>query len=568
MWFYDFEVFIHDWLVVFINPSQRENVTIVNDREILVAFYEKHKRDLFAGFNTTHYDQYIFKGILAGFDPYEINDWIINQGRAGWQYSSMLKQYPLNNYDVMQRTDRGLKTFEGFMGNDIQETSVPFDIKRKLTSSEIAETVKYCTHDVEQTIEVFLRRKSEFDTMLYFIRHFKLPLSDISKTKPQLAAKILGANGKGKTFNDEFDFPIVDCLRMGKYQYIADWYRKKENCNYEKYQENMIAGVPHLNSWGGGHGALVKYHDTGIFLIIDVTAYYPSLQDRFEFGFRVMDHPENFKFIHQSNVAFKRAGDKKARQPFKILDNAISGQMKQSSSMLYDPMSNNAICINGQLLLIDLIDKLEDHCSLIQNNTDGICVKLHKYEDFDLIDDIVYDWECRTGMRMDIDQFHGEIFQKDVNNYLIIDRETGAIKRKGSYVKGLNDLDYDLPIVNEALVQYMVHHTPVEKTILECNDLIKFQQVKKISNKYDHILYGGVKLSEKCVRCFASLDWTDGGLIKVKNDGSRAKIDSTPVHAFLDNGQINGKTCPSKLDKQWYIDIAKKRLHAFGVLHI
>lgn len=39
------------------------------------------------------------------------------------------------------------------MGNDIKETSVPFSIDRKLTDEEIAETVKYCKHDVEQTIQ-------------------------------------------------------------------------------------------------------------------------------------------------------------------------------------------------------------------------------------------------------------------------------------------------------------------------------------------------------------------------------------------------------------------------------
>ena len=96
------------------------------------------------------------------------------------------------------------------MGNDIQESSVPFDIDRNLTEAEIAETVKYCHHDVEQTIEVFLNRLEEFDTMFYFMKHFHFPIRDISKTKPQLAAKMLGGNGKGKDFNDEFKFPILN----------------------------------------------------------------------------------------------------------------------------------------------------------------------------------------------------------------------------------------------------------------------------------------------------------------------------------------------------------------------
>ncbi|MBR3428802.1 MAG: phage portal protein [Clostridia bacterium] len=137
--------------------NQKEH-DIVNDPEALEALYQANRKDIWAGFNSRHYDQYIFKGILCGFDPKKINDWIILKQRPGYMYSSLLRNYPLNNYDVMNNVDRGLKTFEGFMGNNIKETSVPFDIDRKLTAEEIAETVKYCRHDVEQTIQVFLIR--------------------------------------------------------------------------------------------------------------------------------------------------------------------------------------------------------------------------------------------------------------------------------------------------------------------------------------------------------------------------------------------------------------------------
>ena len=204
--FYDFEVFKKDWLVVIADMGAHKIHTIINDPDELREFYEEHQRDIWAGFNSRHYDQYILKGILAGFNPKEINDFIIVDGEPGWKYSGVFRDYQLWNYDVMLGTDRGLKSFEGFMGNDIKETSVPFDIDRKLTDTEIEETVKYCTHDVMQTAEVFMRRKEEFDTVMYFINHFKLPMDDINKTKSQLAAKILGGNRKGQTFDDEFDF--------------------------------------------------------------------------------------------------------------------------------------------------------------------------------------------------------------------------------------------------------------------------------------------------------------------------------------------------------------------------
>lgn len=547
--------------------QNRQQHFIVNDKEKLREFYDQNKNDIWVGFNSAHYDVYILQGILAGFDPKKISDFIIKQDEPGWKFSSLLKKFPLNNYDVMARTDRGLKTFEGFMGSMIKESDIPFDIDRKLTPEEIAETIKYCTHDVEQTIEVFLRRQADFDAMMYFIKHFNYPLSYISKTKAQLAAIMLGGNGKGQDFNDEFDFPILDCLRLKKYKYIADWYKNPENQSYEKSQKAVVAGVEHVFAWGGGHGAIPKYHGSGIFIMADVTAYYPSQQKAFKFGYRVMDNPENFEFIHDSNIEFKKKGDKKARQPFKIFDNAISGQMKQASSKLYDPMSNNSICINGQLMLLDLVEHLEPYIQLIQNNTDGILLKLENYDDFDIIDDICYEWETRTGMKLDFSQFFGEVYQKDVNNYLIVDHENGSVKSKGSYLKGLSDLDYDLPIVNKAMTDYMIKRIPVAETINGCDDLKEFQQVKKISGKYDYIMHGSKILKEKCVRVFASKNPTAGGLTKIHaTTGNPAKIESTPANCFLWNDSVEGIKCPSELDKNWYIELTKKRLRDFGVI--
>lgn len=570
MLFYDFEVFKYDWLVVVKNMTTRTTYKIVNSPEELEALYQENKKEIWSGFNSRHYDQYILKGILCGFDPKKVNDYIIVKGNPGWKFApTMFRNIPLLNYDVMLGTDRGLKSFEGFMGNNIKETSVPFDIDRKLTDAEIEETFKYCNHDVEQTIEVFLKRTEEFNTMMYFIKHFELPIDFISKTKAQLAAEILGGNRKGEGFDDEFQFPILDCLELKKYRYIADWYRNPENHDYKKKQDKvMVAGVEHTFSWGGGHGAKAKFHASGVFLIIDVTAYYPSLQKKYKFGYRVMNHPENFEFIHDSNIEFKRKGDKKARQPFKIMDNAISGQMKQRQSALFDPMSNNSICINGQLLLLDLVEHIEPYCELIQNNTDGIVIKLNDYErDFDKLDDIVYEWEQRTGMKMDFDTFIGDIYQKDVNNYLLIDRETGAVKAKGGYVMKLNDLSYDLPIINRALVDYMIKGIPVERTIGECEDLREFQLVSKISNKYTHILYGNKPIKEKCVRVFASRVASDPGVKKVHaTRKTAAKLTNSPEHCFIWNDAVKGVPVPDRLDREWYINFARKRLSDFGVM--
>lgn len=564
MLFYDFEVFSQDWLVVINDVTNRCEHVIINNPDELERVYKQHIDDIWVGFNSRHYDQYILKGILCGFDPKKINDFIIVAGNPGWKYSSVMRNVPLINYDVMLGTDRGLKSFEGFMGNNIKESSVPFDIDRKLTQEELDETVKYCRHDVEQTIEVFLQRSEEFDASRELIKLFNLPISSFSKTKAQLVCEICG--GMGKRFDDnEFDFPIVPCLKLNKYKYVLDWYKNPENHSYDKSLETIIAGVPHTFAWGGIHGAKKQNTESGVLLNMDVTAYYPSIQIQYKYGYRNMSKPENFELIHKENLRYKAEGNKKARSPFKIADNSMSGQLKDKNSKLYDPLMNNAVCVNGQLMLLMLIEMVEPHAQLVQSNTDGILLKLKSIDDYDILDDVVYEWECATGMKMEFELF-SKVFQKDVNNYILID-DNGKIKSKGGYVKKLSNLDYDLPIINKALINYMVHGISVEDTILPCNDLKEFQMVTKISNKYKHIVHGNQILKEKCIRVFASKAPSDAGVFKVSvRTGKPEKISNSPEHCFIYNDEVNGKAAPEKLDKLWYIKFAKKRLADFGVV--
>ena len=562
--FYDFEVFKKDWLVVIINPVEESENVIVNDVDKLREYYESHKDEIWVGYNSRHYDQYILKGILIGFDPKEINDYIIVKNQKGWNFSNLLRKIPLNNYDVFHpATDRGLKTHEGFMGNNIKESSIPFDIDRKLTASEIAETIKYCRHDVEQTIEVFLHRKNEFDARMGLLKMFELPLSYINKTDAQLTAIVLGAKPPKVKRDDEFDIEFPDTLRIKKYQHIVNWYKNPENLDYKKSLEIDVAGVPHIFAWGGIHGAIPQYQSEGIFINMDVTSYYPSMMIRYGWLSRNVSDPKKFEEIYNTRVEFKKAKD--ARQiPLKNVINGTYGASKDKFNSLYDPRQANCVCVGGQLLLLDLIEHLEPYCKIIQSNTDGVLVKINSWDDYDTIDDIAYEWEQRTGMRLEFDTYK-KVYQKDVNNYLMVDFD-GNRKSKGAYVKKLNPLDYDMSIVNEAIVNYLMNDVPIEKTINDCDDLKAFQKIVKVSGKYLYGMHGSEILTDRCFRVFASKDLSDGGIFKLKNkDKNPEKFANTPEHCFINNDDINNLEVPKRLNKQWYVDIAKERLRQFGV---
>lgn len=244
----------------------------------------------------------------------------------------------------------------------------------------------------------------------------------------------------------------------------------------------------------------------------------------------------------------------------------VMALMQKESSFRSDIIS----CVYGQILLLDLIEHIEPYAQLIQSNTDGILIKMPDGQDedewFNKIDDIAYEWEQRTGLTLEFDEYR-KVFQKDVNNYIIVAPD-GHIKSKGAYVKKLSNLDYgDFPIVNHALVEYMTKGVPVENFINRCDDLKEFQMVTKITNKYSTILHGDEPIKEKCIRVFASTKETDAGVKKVSiRTGKPEKIASSPEHCFIFNEDMADVRCPSYLDKQWYVDMANKRLEDFGVM--
>lgn len=562
--FYDFEVVKYDWLVVIINPVTRSVTEIVNDKDQLEDFYNKHKDEIWIGYNSRGYDQYILKGILVGFDPYKITKHIIIDKKPGYSFSKLLNNFPLNNYDVGNKF-HGLKQLEGFMGNDIRETEVPFDINRKLTAAEIQQMLKYCTHDVEQTIEVFLERKSDFDAHMDIIKTFKLPLSAINKTQAQLTAMALGCIRQEHT--DEWEISFVPTIKLNKYKFIWDWFKDPENYKNGDKLNVDVCGVPHTFGLGGIHGAPDKpLHRKGLIIHVDVTSYYPSLMIEYDLLSRNVKDKSVFKQIYDKRVALKKAGKKKEQAPYKIILNGTFGITNDPYSLAYDPRRNHEVCINGQLLLLDLLEHLEGHCELIQSNTDGLIIQIPDTDkDFDIIDNICYEWEQRTGMHLGFDIIT-EIYQKDVNNY-IFTFENGKLERKGAYVKENSTLDNDLPIINEAMVRFLIDKIPVEKTIKECSNLVMFQKIVKISGKYACGWHNGKALNDKTFRVFASKNINDGYIGKQKKAGATIeKFANTPDRCFIDNSNIKDKKIPYELDKKWYIDLAKERLKQFGVV--
>ena len=618
--FFDWEVFKYDNLVVIIDPVSKQEHIFVNDLQGFKKFYNEHKNDIWCGYNVRNYDQYITKAALLGFNLKEVNDFIIVKKRKGWEFSSLFNKVSLNLFDVMPNPPVSLKTLEGFMGYNIHETSVPFDIDRKLTNREIEETIKYCRFDVQNTIEVFLKRKGEFDAQMDLLKAFNLPLSNLGKTQAQLAAVILDA--KAVRFNDDWDIRLPDNVQLGKYKAVGEWFLDKRNHQEDASLVMNISGLEHTIAWGGVHAGIpqttVTVADDEVMFDADVGQLYPNIMRIYNLLSRAARKPEMLGYVLDTSMRLKAEGKTKEREPYKRQCNIFYGAMGDKFNPLYDELHRKLVCVFGQVFLIDLIDKIEDIVFLINSNTDGIFFKCKK-QDVPELKRRIEEWQVRTGLEMDYKEFT-KFISKDVNNYLAI-QVNGKIHAKGAYVKNLSDLDYDLPIVNESLRNYMIFGTPVEVTINSCTDFRKFQKVVKLSSKYDWVeheqgysarqgyncvkgfsihhgdhCWGGmfeakrgykdrgtcegckhrkasnfplyvstVKYDNKAYRVFASKDRNDGRLLKCDGVRNPAKFGNTPDHCFIENGDIRNMKIPDKLDRQYYIELAKKRLGDFGL---
>lgn len=575
--------------MTFINYEDRTNeIVIVNNRAELIQFYNNHKDDIFISYNGRQYDTGILKGILDGMNVGYVNDKLIKEGKKPFQVVKNAKKYPFNDYDTILK-DKSLKQLEAFMGDDIRETEVDFNISRPLTDVEIQQTLYYNHHDVIEVLRVLDYCWDDFEGQLDIIELYGLDMSYFTKTKVQLASKILNAVSQ-HTLDDEFEIRIPDTIKLSdKYKFISEWYLNPKNWRYKEYlhseddQHNnqlccIVAGIPHVFAWGGCHGADDKQAVfEGIILHADVSSMYPTTDIEYGLLSRKFKNPDDFRQMRDFRLKLKADGDSK-NKALKPMINGVYGASKDRNNPCYDPLMANLTCVFGQMFILDLIDKLEPYCRLLQTNTDGIFVLCKNEEMKNKVIEITNEVGKRLRMEFEIDEYT-KLIQKDVNNYIAV-MKNGKLECKGAMVKFNKPIDNDLPILNDAVRNYLAEGIPVEETINNCTDYIKFQKVIKLSAKYKEIWYGngvaakdgkitsinGELLKGKVHRVFASKRPSDGSIYKLKIEKgvkSYEQFANTPAHLFIDNEDIHNKNIPEYLDKEYYINEAKKRIDMF-----
>lgn len=270
LYIYDFEVSSHDWLVVFKEHISGEYSVFHNDNDMVAGFL--NETDLYGGFNSKHYDQFIMKAVVCGFTPEQIkklNDYLISGGR-GWDYEPLKDTYfRFNNFDLMDDCQMGLslKAIECHLGMSVQESTVDFGLDRPWTDRELEEMIYYCKHDVDATQRLMDVRKEYLKTKINIGA-----MSGISKeralsmTNAKLTAAFLKAQRPEEPWTDERKYVIPENLKREYIpQEVFDFFDRMYDpklTDEDVFDEKLnidVGGTPTVIGYGGIHAAIPNY---------------------------------------------------------------------------------------------------------------------------------------------------------------------------------------------------------------------------------------------------------------------------------------------------------------------
>lgn len=458
-------------------------------------------------------------------------------------------QSPILSYDVMgDGSFMSLKQNEGFMGMDIVESVVEFDIDRPLTPEEKADVEKYNRADLYGTLERFKQRKNTFKTKMMLVKEFGLPLNYMCKTNAKLTEAILLSQNKGVNTRARKNFQLGDLpfnrdvpqikqvfeFFLGALKELEKHKWDTKKCDKSKLSLVIdVLGVEHTFALGGVHGGIKNYicrpEEGKTIIWVDVSSLYPNILRMWDLLSRQVDRRGVEAFSNMVEVRMKikeklhddslSKEEKKALKDqaarYKLILNTTSGCMKDKFKKLYDPEYNTKMCMLGQLSLLDLIYRLRNvkpkkkkpawalsddyklepvkdeseyynYFKLIQSNTDGIALELLTDDAESIIDEICAGWE--KDWRFSLEKTVADnLYEKDVNNYVFKD-SSGKIKVKGAYVTKFDEGNEQdtLAILAQAVVMYFLEGKDIRDTICNPeNPATDYQMIKKLGGMYD-----------------------------------------------------------------------------------
>lgn len=490
-WVYDIEVFKEDWLLVAKTLDGENKVICWNDPEHLKVWIANK---ILIGFNNAAYDNNVIKYAM-GYDTAlsnyqksisnnvkkpltikEYSDLIINEegekefvsdptvpNFLSWDLSFHLP------FDVRRNSLKKLTM--SVLNRKNYDSSVPFDISRKLTKYEREEVEKYCEMDVDNTLALFLPdpedvkakeldpkhemrtfARESYDIRWNMIVEYFMTPKTLSNKSASFAGKVLcGEDAKPDLQNRTrlidgrkvyYSIPELAEKELAGTELLEFYHKHQENPEYITEKFECYLG-PHDDShmyqfgFGGLHQALENFGSTNL-VNMDVASLYPSLLVQYGLMSRgAKANPDSYEQVYHKRLEAKKMSKTSHELKYKLLNeglklilNGAIGAMLSDYNPLYDTWSNSTICVHGQLLIFILAKRLFDAgFNIVQTNTDGIMIEKQPDKDFM---PIAEQWMKETRLVLEFDDIK-ILQQNNVNNYYC-EFTNGKIKSKGFYL--------------------------------------------------------------------------------------------------------------------------------------
>ena len=580
--------------------------------ELIDFFYFKRIEHIMCGYNNHHYDDIIinyiifFRNTMKRFDYLKICNSLYYLSKAiieseKTENIDKIKPYKYANYfysfDLMTMLysaakQKSLKEVEILLGMDnVQEFEAGFD--RRLLDSEIDDMIKYNENDVDATELLLNTVKDEVDLRLEVEKEWGFDALSMSNIRIGEEILLRQSNLKGvaleeakskirriaKIENKDIILPFIQYSNPKLKEVLLDVKNATcYPCKSDKKQKNYEKKFVLSNTcYSIGEGGIHTINEPRIFKPTadqyighsDVTSMYPSLAIIYKWlpVHLGKDFWNVYESLYKERVIAKRNHDELKAKAFKFALNSPIGKMQNESSWAYDPLNAYKIRMNGQLILLMLVDRLLSiNCKIVQVNTDGV-VYIADKANRELINQFIHEVENITKLHFDSDDYES-FYQYDVNNYFGIRKgysqsgDPSLIEKKGKFITeiGLNNSMTPV-VISKAVINYFLTKEPIDKFVKEDKNIRDFLMSQSVNREFK-IEYGN-KPVQRINRYYAS----NSGyyLMRVKDKMYETKKESilSDVGLILLNHIDSTPIEKRKINYQYYIGKAKTIVSEF-----
>ena len=566
-------------------------------KELVDFFHYNNENKMFCGYNNHHYDDVIINYMIDYFykldqlpfwrvcqSLFNMSQAIVNAENGDtkkfnrWKYAHYFYSMDLLTMQFSQKLRVGLKTMQVTMHyKNVYEYDGDFNAF--LSKDRIDEMIAYNINDVESTTELLNRLKPDIELRLFIEQEHGidcLSMDSVKMAETFLLEKYSEKSGIPKNVVKEMrspmDYiplkdvilPFVKFKNPELHSVLEDMRKQvvysKERKGYEKkfVLSNMVysVGVGGIHSINKPRIFLPK--DDEVIGHADVASMYPSLLIEHQLGPRHLGKIfcELIAQLKAERLEAKHTGQKTKNLFLKIVLNSPTGKMQQEESWMYDPFNVFRIRINGQLILLMLVDRLlELGCEIIQVNTDGVFYRAKKGIS-EAISDAIKEVESLTRLQFESDEYES-FYQYNVNAYFGV-LKSGEIEEKGMFItktklgKGLSPV-----VIPKAVINYFVKGEPIEETVKSDRDIRDFLISKQVDKKFT-VLHGENRV-QRINRFYASID----GPYLFKDDGVSQENMLTKSGVTILNKFDDLPIEDRKVNYRYYISEAKKIISDF-----